>query len=131
MSRLKKWLPKKKWKRVSLYVMSGLLTLTAADMMLTQYLRRIHVSRETTAITTPLTKRGTPDYLAALDALTRQGITPENNAAPLILEAMGSERMPQKWRSIALPLLGLADEGLPALSVSFVDWVYASRKDRR
>jgi hypothetical protein len=49
----------------------------------------IIVSRETTFITGPLRKDGSVDYLAALNQRWSQGVTPENNAAVLLIQALG------------------------------------------
>ena len=50
---------------------------------------KIIVSRETTYITGPLNPDGTVNYVAYLDANYAKGVTPENNAAPLLLRAIG------------------------------------------
>lgn len=47
------------------------------------------VSRETTWLTEPLRPDGTIDYAAALDAEWGRGVTPENNAAPVIARIVG------------------------------------------
>ncbi|QDT70730.1 hypothetical protein MalM25_36860 [Planctomycetes bacterium MalM25] len=48
----------------------------------------IHISKQTTYITAPLTEEGLPDYAAALLADMRKGVTPENNGAIPFLQAM-------------------------------------------
>ena len=85
MSWLKKRLPKKRWKRVCVYVLSASAMLVAADMVLAQCWRRITISPETTRITSPLKADGLPDYVAARNADRSQGVTGENNAAPGLL----------------------------------------------
>ena len=50
---------------------------------------KITVSKETTCITEPLNPDGTPNYVAAVNALCGKGVTPDNNAAVLLLEALG------------------------------------------
>jgi hypothetical protein len=47
------------------------------------------LSRETTYITAPLAEDGLPNYALAMLADRRKGITPENNAAVLLWQAMG------------------------------------------
>ncbi len=47
------------------------------------------ISRETTYITEPLTPEGLPDYVACLNRRLSRGVTPENNAAVLLLQAAG------------------------------------------
>ncbi len=49
------------------------------------------ISEKTTRITTPLTKDGDPDYLAALNARCREGITPDSNAVVLLVKALGPQ----------------------------------------
>ncbi|HEV3145057.1 MAG TPA: hypothetical protein VGZ47_14295, partial [Gemmataceae bacterium] len=47
------------------------------------------VGKETTFITGPLDKDGYPDYITALNKRLSDGVTPENNANVLILQALG------------------------------------------
>ncbi|HUT95896.1 MAG TPA: hypothetical protein VMY37_40965 [Thermoguttaceae bacterium] len=49
----------------------------------------VTISRETTRIVEPLRDDGYVDYLAALNQRSRQGVTPENNAAVLLWQALG------------------------------------------
>lgn len=49
------------------------------------------ISRETTRITKHLTKDGDPDYVAAINARCREGITPDSNAVALLVEALGPQ----------------------------------------
>ncbi|MBN2581058.1 MAG: tetratricopeptide repeat protein [Pirellulales bacterium] len=70
----------------------------------------IIISKETTCLTGPLRKDGTVDYVEALDRLSRQGVTPENNAAVPFWKAMGpAEILPQYreeyFRRIGMPSL--------------------------
>lgn len=43
------------------------------------------ISPETTHITAPLTPDGRPDYVAAFNAICSEGVTAENNAAPMLM----------------------------------------------
>jgi hypothetical protein len=52
---------------------------------------RMTVSRETTFLTAPLTADGRVDYAAAWRAEQSNGVTPENNGAPLVYAALGLE----------------------------------------
>jgi hypothetical protein len=122
MSWLKRKLPKKRWKRVIIYIASVLLILLAVDMVLVQLWRRIDISPETTRITSPLNARGTPDYLAALNAMASEGVTAENNAAPELLKIFGTEDLPADYRAKALPPLDLPAAGTPALFTPFEVW---------
>ncbi|MEX2138763.1 MAG: hypothetical protein WD894_05840 [Pirellulales bacterium] len=56
------------------------------------------VSPQTTFIEGPLRPDGYPDYLGALNAELSEGVTPENNAAVLILRATGPKEIPQELR---------------------------------
>ena len=53
----------------------------------------ITISKETTYITEPLRPDGYPDYLAALNQMASEGVTPENNAAAALLQILGPERI--------------------------------------
>ena len=52
----------------------------------------ITVSKETTFIEGPLDEDGNVDYVAALNALSSDGVTPENNAVVLFWQAFGPGR---------------------------------------
>jgi hypothetical protein len=49
----------------------------------------IVVSEQTTRVTGPLDQNGNVAYLAALNQIAAEGVTSENNAAPLFLRAVG------------------------------------------
>jgi len=51
------------------------------------------ISKETTVITEPLRKDGTPDYVAALNKVFGSGVSPEENGFVAWLEIMGTEKM--------------------------------------
>ncbi len=68
--------------------------------------RRITIGRETTVIVEPLTAAGYPDYLQALNDEYRLGVTPENNAAALMVQAFGPETIPTVCRERFFDLLG-------------------------
>lgn len=55
--------------------------------------RQLQIHRETTWFTGPLTEDGRIDYATALDAECSAGVTPENNAVPLLLAAFGPDRI--------------------------------------
>ncbi len=78
---------------------------------------KIIISRETTYITGPLNPDGTVNYVAYLDANYAEGVTPENNAAPLLLRAMGPMMLPSTGWSKPSPEMTsriLRRLGLPA-----------------
>ena len=49
----------------------------------------VTISKETTYITEPLRPDGYPDYLAALNQLASKGVTPEDNAVVILVQAFG------------------------------------------
>ena len=67
----------------------------------------IIVSRETTHILGPLNPDGTPNYVKYLDDKYAEGVTPENNAAPLLLRALGPKLLPPHVRAESLRRLNL------------------------
>ncbi len=68
----------------------------------------IKVSRETTFITGPLRKDGMVDYQAALNLRYSQGVTPENNAVVLLLQAIGPREISKPYRERFFRMLGIA-----------------------
>ncbi len=58
---------------------------------------RITVSRETTFLVEPLDNEGFVDYLAAVNQRWSRGVTPENNAAVLLAQALDPKEV---WESI-------------------------------
>jgi hypothetical protein len=72
---------------------------------------QITVSKETTFITEPLTADGYVDYLAALNAVVSNGVTPENNAAVPLYQAVGPKDVPEACRDHVAKMLGI--EPLP------------------
>ncbi|NLF32887.1 MAG: hypothetical protein GX591_18620 [Planctomycetes bacterium] len=74
----------------------------------------ITIGPDTTVIDGPVRPDGTIDYAAALRARVTEGVTPENNAATLLLKALGAAFVPEEKVDEALRLTGLAamsDEG--------------------
>ena len=87
-------LPKRRIWRGLIYLISLLLVLIAADLILVQVRRSITPGYDTTRIVSPLLPDGRIDYLKALDDPRWEGVTRENNAAPLFLEAVGRWALP-------------------------------------
>ena len=71
----------------------GLAVLLVAAAGVTYYLwptkYKLTVSRETTVLLGPLNPDGTVNYVAALNQMYGEGVTPENNAAVLLIRAAG------------------------------------------
>ena len=68
----------------------------------------IIISRETTFITGPLRRDGTVDYAAALNQRSSHGVTPENNAVVLLVQALGLEDGDKQFREQFFKRLGIA-----------------------
>ncbi|HUE12624.1 MAG TPA: hypothetical protein VMR25_00545 [Planctomycetaceae bacterium] len=72
---------------------------------------RITVSEKTTRILQPLDAEGYVDYFAALNQMTSQGVTPENNAEVLFVRALGGSDLQPPARARFFKLLKI--ERLP------------------
>ena len=70
---------------------------------------KIILSPETTRILEPLNPDGTVNYLEAINSRYSKGVTPENNAAILLLQLVGPEILPGEIRDTALKRLGIAE----------------------
>ena len=68
---------------------------------------RITISPETTYVTGPVRPDGTINYVAALDRMCSEGVTPENNAAPLLLRALGPDMLDETVRRLILDRLDI------------------------
>jgi len=82
------------------------------------------ISAATTHILGPVNADGTINYAAAFEARLGQGVTPANNAAILLLRALGPEYLPKEARAGVLKRLDMAS--LPAEGnyfVPFADWI--------
>ncbi len=73
------------------------------------------ISKATTRITEPLKPDGTVDFAAALNARRSQGLSPENNAGVLLMQAFGKNAVPEANREKFYKFLGVpvpeANEG--------------------
>ncbi|MCH8042981.1 MAG: hypothetical protein IID44_04620 [Planctomycetes bacterium] len=68
---------------------------------------KITISKETTRITGPLRKDGYVDYVEALNRRASKGVTPQNNAAVLLLRAMGPGAVDKDVRVAYFKRLGI------------------------
>ncbi len=66
------------------------------------------ISKETTRITEPLKPDGSVDFAAALNARLSEGVTPANNAAALLMQAIGSDAVPEDQLKKFFQTLGIA-----------------------
>ncbi len=67
----------------------------------------VTISKETTFITEPLRPDGYPDYGAAMNAKCGRDVTPDNNAAVLLLQAIGPKLLPAEIHNEFFRLLGI------------------------
>ena len=108
---MKLHLPKRRIWRVAIYFVSTLLILLAIDLILVQLGRRIPHDYATTRVTGPLLADGRIDFLTVIEQHFGAGVTQENNAAPLIFEALGRKGLPANQ-----PPNGITDRlGMPPL----------------
>jgi hypothetical protein len=104
-------LPRRRFWRAAIYLCSLVLVLLALDVILVQARRTIHPGFSTTRITSPTLPDGMIDYMVALDEQFGRGVTPENNAAIPILQALGRQAL---WK--AQPADSITDKlGMPHL----------------
>ncbi len=88
------------------------------------------VGYDTTRLTGPLRPDGTVDYIAALNQMYSKGVTPDNNAAVLVIRAFGPEMIPAEIRNEAYRLLWM--DPLPAKGEYFITldaFALANRSD--
>ncbi len=105
---MKLHLPRRRVWRVAIYLGSFALVLIAADMALVQMRRKIHPGYDTTRIVAPLQPDGSIDYLRAVDVRFGDGVTPENNAAIPLLQALGPQALtPRQPLNGITELLGM------------------------
>ncbi len=95
--------------------------------------RPITLSKQTTVATAPLRADGYVDYAAALNERNGQGVTPENNAAVLLWEAVGPKAIDPTDRLQFFKMLGIAP--LPEKAdyfrvLDYVDLQETAREDR-
>lgn len=73
---------------------------------------KVVIGPETTYIDGPLTTDGYIDYLAHLNAILSKGVTPENNAAVLLLKASRGEISDEKYMKKYCKALGIKPQSL-------------------
>jgi hypothetical protein len=103
----------RKFRRWFLYCFGVFIILLCADLTLAWWWRHVPISYQTTRITGPLRPDGTVDYITALNQISGKGVTPDNNAVIDLLEAVGTNSLPDDSRKEYLQLLG-AQQMLPA-----------------
>ncbi len=121
--------PRRKWLRIVIITLSLLLILLAADMIWVRVWRHIPIGYNTTRLTGPLRPDGLVNYAAALDSKYGKGITPENNAVPLLIEATGSlstdrDALFQAYRKTLFARLRIKTPVTKSGFHSYYQWVY-------
>ena len=87
---------------------------------------KVTISKETTYITEPFGADGFPDYIRYLDEKIKAGVTPENNAAVVLVQTLGAPEVSEKNRDELFKRLGI--DPLPEKGNYYVTWsVYAGR----
>ncbi|MCL2640980.1 MAG: hypothetical protein FWD53_09065, partial [Phycisphaerales bacterium] len=123
-------LPRSRTARILLSLVLFACLAVAVDLAWTWHWKQIIVSHDTTRITAPLNPQGYPDYLAALNTQLSQGITPpknENNAAPLLLQIVGTTQTNLTWQTATHKLLNLPPDPLPPQMIT----LYQFRQEPR
>lgn len=108
-------------------VVLGVLAATAMVLHFPAGPVRIRPGPDTTVIDGPLNPDGTVDYVGYLDRQWREGLQPDQNAAMLLLKALGPDVLNDRTRVEILQRLGLTDETAFAKEV-FVAWRYRRGK---
>ena len=103
-------------------VVLGLLAALLAYMYWPTGPVKIIISRQTTYIDGPLNADGTVNYVAYLDANYAKGVTPENNAAPLLLRVCGPDMLPEPIRGQTLARLNLPADFFDDRDKQFILW---------
>ncbi len=73
------------WRRLTLRVLATSAVTIAGLALYSWHLRQIIISPETTHLVAPLSPNGQPDYVQAVADLYSAGVTPDNNAALVLL----------------------------------------------
>lgn len=71
--------------------------------------RQVTISPETTIFTEPLRENGDVDFFAALDAKLSEGVTADNNAVVLFVEAYGPAEIPPERQAAFFDRLGIPE----------------------
>jgi hypothetical protein len=67
----------------------------------------VTMSRETTYVMGPLREDGYPDYLAAINEIASKGVTPEDNAVVLLVQACGPRSVYTETREKWFKMVGI------------------------
>ena len=96
----------------------------------------IKIAPETTHLTEPLNEYGLPDYSSYLFDRASEGVTPENNAAVLIFQALGIESVDADYQQAVVAALGmewptevLESPHSPRMLASVGEWIQATQPE--
>ncbi|MEM6799455.1 MAG: hypothetical protein AAF589_08065 [Planctomycetota bacterium] len=109
-----------KWLALSFAAVVGLAIVTVAVSLLSPPPALV-ISKQTTVITGPLTLDGTPDYEAYLLSRGREGVTPENNAAVLLVQALWPAEIAPADQPAVLEALGITETPSEADALTRLD----------
>ena len=102
-------------RKVAIYLMVSIISLTTfrtADVLADEKQAKeqkplFTLSKQTTYVSGPLRKDGTVDYVAALEAIARRGVTVENNAAVSLYQVIGPGEIVPELRAEYFKRLGI------------------------
>ena len=98
---------RKKWALIIIAVI--VLGIIAKICSVVRFGPPVTISRETTYISAPLRPDGLPDYIAALNQRSSEGVTPENNVMTLFWQAVGPGEIDEEHREEYFRLLGIPE----------------------
>ena len=99
---------RRRWWRLVPWLITGFLLLRMVWLFLPGDGRGgIEIGPETTVISEPLAPDGFVDFSAAINARAGKGVTPENNAVVLLIQAFGPAEIPAEQRERYFELLGI------------------------
>jgi len=102
---------KKRWKKILLGAVLGIGG-ALVFLHLPVGSGKIKISPGTTFVEGPLNPDGTVNYVAALDGMFAEGVSPEDNAGPDLLRAFGPSALEPRPKDEVFRLLGLPTEGI-------------------
>jgi hypothetical protein len=101
-------LPRRRWFLIALLIVPVVLIIGRLAWLrhLSDPSGQITIGRETTYLDGPVTQDGAIDYVAAVNQRESAGVTPENNAVVLLVQAYGPGLLGDGIRDRYLELLG-------------------------
>ena len=115
-------------KKISIGLLVAIVVLLAADQAWIHVWRIIPVRRDTTYLLGPINKDGGVDYLAALNAMESKGVTLNNNALPLLIEAAGPKCFHTKYGDGKLVMRKLGMKAFAKNAESLITFTHWNKK---